>query len=84
MAQYQASPSGPPITLYVKFHVKYLVALINMTVLFPNQCCIKVRIFWKLIYESSYCNFPESRKKLISKIIFFTLSAADSKCYLFC
>ena len=35
------------------------------------------------IYEPSYCNFPESRNKkknLISKIIFFILSA-DSKYY---
>ena len=30
----------------------------------------KARIFYKLIYKPSYCNFLESRKKNISKIIF--------------
>ena len=34
----------------------------------------KSEFFYKLIYETSYCNFPESREKTFQKL-FFILSA---------
>ena len=35
-----------------------------------NNGAAYARIFYQLIYEPSYCNFPESRKKKILKLFF--------------
>ena len=36
----------------------------------PDKMLRKARFFYQLIYEPSYCNFPESRKK---NLFFFFL-----------
>ena len=42
----------------------------NVYVFSRQVLAIKARICYKLIYKPSYCNFPESRKKIL-KLFFF-------------